>query len=97
MLIRNQNKDTLINLQRITAIFIECINGFNYVCVADRQKVPHQDKLGIGKYSTEEKAKKVLDMIEKEYSKYLTVSGGRALPTIHNIPKVFQMPKEEEI
>lgn len=52
----------------------------------------------IGKYSTEEKAVKVLDMIQDEYKKYATIESG--FGNIHgafNLPKCFQMPSDESV
>ena len=41
----------------------------------------------IAKYSTEEKAKKAMEMLRKEYQKYAS----------QNYMKVFQFPAEEEL
>ena len=52
----------------------------------------------IGVYSAEEKAIKVLDMIQNAYTQYGTIKNG--LGSIHgafNIPKYFQMPSDEEV
>jgi hypothetical protein len=58
----------------------------------------------MGNYSTEAKAIKVLDKIQNEYGKYIYGPGGKdALtgemfqPMAFNLPKVFQMPSDEEV
>lgn len=63
MLIRSQDKSRLINLDNTRELrFWECTQGFDITdCVCS-----------IGRYSTKEKAMKVLDMIQEAYgdSKY---------------------------
>lgn len=67
MLIRSQDKSRLINLDNTRELrFWECAQGFDITdCVCP-----------IGRYSTKEKAAKVLDMIQEaygdsEYTKYV--------------------------
>lgn len=67
MLIRSQDKSRLINLDNTRELrFWECAQGFDITdCVCP-----------IGRYSTKEKATKVLDMIQEaygdsEYTKYV--------------------------
>ena len=58
----------------------------------------------LGDYSTEEKAIKVLDMIQKEYGRHYYGEGGPLATMNHYVepfafipPKVFQMPSDEEV
>lgn len=58
----------------------------------------------MGKYSTEEKAVKAMEMCRKEYGKYYSVSGGSNAftgvtiqPGVFMYPKVFQFPADDEI
>ncbi len=75
MLIRSQDKSRLINLDNTRELrFWECTQGFDITdCVCP-----------IGRYSTKEKAMKVLDMIQEaygdsEYTKYVIPEACRSL------------------
>ena len=99
MLIRSQDKKTLVNLDNTNAIRIyEGDTGFT----VDAWGVNIDYE--IGEYSTEEKAIKVLDMIQEEYGKHLYGAGGEMatrdlyIPPFAFIPpKVFQMPQDSEV
>ena len=85
MLIRSQDKSRLINLDNTRELrFWECAQGFDITdCVCT-----------IGKYSTKEKALKVLDMIQEaygnsEYTKYL-------IPEIWNVLRVAERIEENK-
>lgn len=54
-----------------------------------------KDDLGtrIAEYSTEEKARKVMGMVQKEYLCYMTNNVGTAFIQ----PKVFKFPNDDEI
>ena len=56
----------------------------NEICIEDKTKI-WADGYLIGKYSTEEKALKVLDEIQKR-TEYL-----------YQYPKAFQMPQDDEV
>ena len=65
-------------------------------------EVNHQKSIGL--YSSEEKALKVLDMIQEKYLSYMELNGGMMAtanfyiqPNMWNMPKVFQMPADEEV
>jgi len=97
ILIRSIDKKYLLNFEMSTHVKV-CSNNAIQV---------HFDmgSIVLGRYSTEEKAIKVIDLIEKEYGKYLTLSGRSAFvkdgmnvqPNVFNIPKVFQMPADDEL
>ena len=93
MIIRSQDREKIVNLNNITRIDIE--NGRDGMNV-------WASNMGItsllGTYSTEEKAIKVLDMIQNAYTQYGTIKNG--LGSIHgafNLPKCFQMPSDAEV
>lgn len=68
MLIRSQNKITLIKFENIV-ININNINGKEIICWS--QMNPGEDEyISLGHYSTKEKAMKVLDMIQEAYMEY---------------------------
>lgn len=58
----------------------------------------------LGEYSTEEKAIKVLDMIQETYGKHYYGQGGQMATVDYYVPpfafippKVFQMPQDSEV
>ena len=52
----------------------------------------------LGTYSTEEKAIKVLDMIQNVYTQYGTIEDGlKNVYSAYNFPKVFVMPQDNEV
>lgn len=67
MLIRSQDKAFLLNFNNLTAIYIEKINKDFAIVYND-----FEDAYTLGKYSTEAKAIKILDMIQKRYVDYKT-------------------------
>ncbi len=84
MLIRSQDKKSIINLSQI--------NGLNIFYAPNKQvyeiyyHLDNENDPVIAEYSTEEKAITVLDMIEKCYREY---SSGNC-----NDFSVFQMPED---
>ena len=89
MIIRSQNKTIIININNASNIYMQgfeiWVNTFHGI-------------VKIGTYSTEEKAIKVLDMIQNAYTQYGTLKDG--LGSIHgafNLPKCFQMPSDAEV
>ena len=94
MLIRSQNKRTLININNVTSVSIissGIVNAYyNHSVDGDYA----YDK--IGEYSTEEKAIKVLDMISEKYLICPYAEENR-IPHSAPFPKVFQMPQESEV
>ena len=67
-------------------------NFENYVIYV-RSKLFEEKPCLFATYSTEEKAKKVMEMVQKEYLCYTTNNLGTAF----NQPKVFKFPLDEEI
>ena len=58
----------------------------------------------IATYSTEEKAKKYMEVLRKEYLKYMEIEGSADLtwqgviqPNFWVLPKFFQFPQDDEI
>ena len=76
MLIRSQNKAVLLSFGNLAAIYT-VKDGDDFII----SSLEGENKCTLGKYSTEAKAMKVLDMIQKRYSDYQTthtVSNGLA-------------------
>lgn len=52
----------------------------------------------LGFYSTEEKAIKVLDMIQRKYTEYATITDALGdVRAMGILPKCFQMPQDDEV
>ena len=92
MIIRSQNKKAIVNLNMIDTIE-ERDNQIRYFSGGGMETVGL-----LGQYSTEEKAIKVLDMIQDKYSEYVAIANGwDNIHSINVVPKVFQMPLDEEV
>lgn len=90
MIIRSQNKKCIVNLNNIDTICIVegQIQYFNGA----------EDSEGVlAEYSTEEKAIKVLDMIQNKYFEHMTLEQNGAIMGILEKPKIFQMPSDEDV
>lgn len=92
MLIRSQNKITLIKFENIV-INIDNINGKEIICWS--QMNPGEDEyISLGHYSTKAKALKVLDMIQEAYCKFMSVKNDDAWDGKES---VFYMPENSEV
>ena len=88
MLIRSQNKKKIttdLNLEIYKPPY------------SDKYKINAGNVGYIGTYSTEEKAIKVLDMIQQKYIQYGKIRQGFSVEAVVVLPKVFQMPKDSEV
>ena len=65
MLIRNQDKTILLNFSNSTVVYI-AKNGKDFVILS----LENENRYRLGKYSSETKAMKVLDMIQEAYEEY---------------------------
>jgi len=91
MLIRSQDKEILINLDRITTI---AKSKDNCIIVTESPMSRLDKILLVGKYSTREKALKVLDMIDEFHYQYINTQN----PTHNEITlTVFQIPQDNEV
>ena len=86
MLIRNQRKDQLVNLEHI-ASFMADESGNVTIAVRGNIYI-------VGTYSTEEKAIKVLDMIQKHYDSLNVYQNN---PSDGYVSVYFEMPADEEV
>lgn len=101
MLIRSQDKKVIAVLENCDSIGICKLQDIYHICTFNGVE---ESRTSIGKYSTEEKAIKVLDMIQEEYTRHLYSNGG-AMATVDAYvqafgfipPKVFQMPQDSEV
>ena len=92
-MIRSQSGNSLLNLDSLVGIGIN--EEFDGVLIMGTST---RDDYKLGKYSSKEKALKVLDMIEKEYLSYASIeSGFYGTHGIFNLPKAFKMPADDEV
>lgn len=104
MVIVSQDKCTIVNLDNIKTIELDRETDFTSIIIFRETNEVETGVCGllIGHYTTEERAKEVLQEIAQTYSSYLKLEGGPAIlqgqidiqPNIFNIPKVYEMPKE---
>ena len=101
MLIRSQNKKVITVLENCDAVCVNELSSIHHIVTFNG---PESSRTSIGKYSTEEKAIKVLDMIQEEYTKHIYGIGGEMatrdlyVPPFGFIPpKIFQMPQDSEV
>lgn len=87
MLIRSQNKAVLLNFSNLAAIYT-VKDGDDFII----SSLEGENKCTLGKYSTKEKAMKVLDMIQEAYEEYKITctfltgfTGHRAIVESNNI------------
>lgn len=111
MLIRSQNKETLVNIEASIVLYISDTIGKKYPISTSNGYV-------IGFYSTKAKAMKVLDMIQEAYEEYKITctfltgfTGHRAIVESNDIRvngyeeliksfkknMVFQVPEDSEV
>lgn len=96
MIIRSQDKKSITTDLNLKIMDRDSISVKYKIC---------SSKEGcIGYYSTEEKAIKVLDMIQQEYGRHFYGQGGQMAtadiyiqPFAFIPPKVFQMPQDSEV
>lgn len=82
MLIRSQDKRSLLNLDNVTDLSV--VSGNEIIAYY----VTNEEYQRIGKYSDEAKAIKVLDMIQEFYNRYKYDV---------EMSDTFQMPQDEEV
>lgn len=97
MLIRSQNRETIVNVDATNHIFIGEVyrpNGSLYDVRADEMR--------LGYYLTKTTAMKVLDMIQEAYSEY-QIMLNFSVSYLHEFKEktdgfaIFQMPEDSEV
>lgn len=89
MLIRSQNKAILLNFSNLTVAYIVKNDGGFVILSLD-----NENRYKLGKYSSEAKAMKVLDMIQEAYCKFMSVKNDDAWSGKES---VFYMPEDSEV
>lgn len=93
MIIRSQRKGMILNMDCIAKIYVDDVlqentKIFKYGIVADKEI--------IAVYSTEEKAVKVLDMMQEAYSRMEDIKCGAVQAQKYD-SFCFQMPADEDV
>lgn len=97
MLIRSQNKAILLNFSNLTVAYIVKNDG-GFVILS----LENENRYKLGKYSSEAKAMKVLDMIQEAYSEY-QIMLNFSVSYLHEFKEktdgfaIFQMPEDSEV
>lgn len=89
MLIRSQDKTILLNFKNSTVVYI-AKNGKDFVILS----LENENRYRLGKYSSEAKAMKVLNMIQEAYCKFMSVKNDDAWSGKES---VFYMPEDSEV
>ncbi len=89
MLIRSQNKTILLNFSNSTVVYI-AKNDKDFVI----SSLENENRYKLGKYSSEAKAMKVLNMIQEAYCKFMSVKNDDAWDGKES---VFYMPEDSEV
>ena len=89
MLIRSQDKRMIVNFDNICTVSAFPEKDSEDVYVEDGT-----GSLMVGRYSTKEKAIKVLDMIQEAYCKFMSVKNDDAWDGKES---VFYMPEDSEV
>ena len=98
MIIRSQDKKTLTNFQQVTDVGVVKTDGVFEVQVYYPFSLNDEySKMCLGTYSTEEKAIKVLDMIQQKFLQYGVIEHGFNTESVFVIPRCYQMPSDEEV
>jgi hypothetical protein len=87
MLIRSQDKETLVNIETSIVLYISGTIGKKY-------PISTSNGYAIGFYSTKAKAMKVLDMIQEAYCEFMAIRNGDMWCGKES---VFQMPEDSEV
>ena len=89
MLIRTQYKDALVNINNIDTII--CNDVHQILAYRGRSSVI------LGGYSSKKKAHKVLDILQHRYLQYKVIVDSYNHLTFNDVPKVFEMPQDNEV
>lgn len=93
MLIRSQDKTALVKFENIV-VNLKLPDSLNVICWSLQDAQRSGGYFILGKYSTKEKAMKVLDMIQKAYCKFMSVKNDDAWSGKES---VFYMPADSEV
>ncbi len=95
MIIVSQVKRNIINFDNVESIYIVAdLNGTGKIPYKIYYETSTQSE-ELGQYATEERAKEVLQEIEKKYLEYIELGSPTKGPvSLHTIPKVYEMPEE---
>ena len=95
MIIRSQDKKLLANFEQLSDMYVRNVCE-KFFIIADMSGDYTMAELG--EYSTEEKAIKVLDMIQNAYvgGVQMVISSNDEI-SLHSMPIIFNMPQDSEV
>ena len=93
MLIRSQDKTALVKFENIV-VNLKLPDSLNVICWSLQDAQRSGGYFILGKYSTKEKAIKVLDMIQDAYCKFMSVINDDAWGGKES---AFYMPEDSEV
>lgn len=93
MLIRSQDKTALVTFENIV-VNLKLPDSLTIICWSLQDAQRSGGYFILGKYSTKEKAMKVLDMIQEAYERY---EYEKAFKTGLALFETFQMPEDSEV
>lgn len=93
MIIVEQEKTYLVNFDNVCHITLAVDEKEKEFAVMAKTLDKKEAMMGI--YTTEERAKEVLQEIVSKYKEYTTISNlsGNDIRGIYDVPKVYEMPK----
>lgn len=100
MLIRSQDKERIMNFTGASVGIDQEMSNDNNICIAIFYSENAYEELG--EYSTQEKALKVLDMIQEAYSEY-QIMLNFSVSYLHEFKEkidgfaIFQRPEDSEV
>ena len=94
MWIRSQDKDALCEVKNL---MVERGNGKFGIVELIKTSYGCATKIVLGEYSTEEKAIKVLDMIQERIARSILLKHKDMILPIKNYGDIFQMPQDSEV
>lgn len=101
MLIRSQDKTALVKFENIV-VNLKLPDSLKVICWSWQDAQGSGGYFILGKYSTKEKAMKVLDMIQEAYSEY-QIMLNFSVSYLHEFKEktdgfaIFQMPEDSEV
>lgn len=93
MLIRSQDKTALVKFENIV-VNLKLPDSLTVICWSMQDTQRNGGYFILGKYSTKEKAMKVLDMIQEAYCKFISVKNDDAWDGKES---TFYMPADSEV
>lgn len=94
MIIVSQDKTEIINFNNVTRVFMDKIEDKSFCIGADTNSAESM-VWQLGEYTTEERAKEVLQEIIEKYQEYASIQNGLgSVASVAILPKIYKMPEK---